>query len=163
MQSGAEAGAKPGALARARGTGQQGPGRRAPRETAGREPGRGPGTLLPGAEGALGGGGDRVAQVGEVCARDLGQAAQGVGGQRGLVGPAPVGDRGEERRVGLGQDQLPAETDAPFLTPVPNRGQPDEPALTADTLRCLAEVTGTDLADLCNTVTATAQRTFGPW
>jgi TatD DNase family protein len=58
---------------------------------------------------------------------------------------------------------LLAETDAPFLTPVPNRGKPNEPALTADTLRCLAEVTGTDLADLCDTVTATAQRTFGPW
>jgi TatD DNase family protein len=58
---------------------------------------------------------------------------------------------------------LLAETDAPFLTPVPNRGKPNEPALTADTLCCLAEVTGTDLADLCDTVTATAQRTFGPW
>jgi TatD DNase family protein len=58
---------------------------------------------------------------------------------------------------------LLAETDAPFLTPVPNRGKPNEPALTADTLRCLAEVTSTDLADLCDTVTATAQRTFGSW
>ncbi|HEY1626212.1 MAG TPA: TatD family hydrolase [Streptosporangiaceae bacterium] len=58
---------------------------------------------------------------------------------------------------------LLAETDAPFLTPVPNRGKPNEPALTADTLRCLAEVKGLDLADLCDTVTATAQRTFGPW
>jgi len=56
-----------------------------------------------------------------------------------------------------------AETDAPFLTPVPNRGKPNEPALTADTLRCLAEVKGLDLAALCDTVTATAQRVFGPW
>ena len=56
-----------------------------------------------------------------------------------------------------------AETDAPFLTPVPNRGKPNEPALTADTLRALAEVKAMDLADLCDTVTATAQRTFGPW
>jgi TatD DNase family protein len=56
-----------------------------------------------------------------------------------------------------------AETDAPFLTPVPNRGKPNEPALTADTMRCLADVKGMDLADLCDTVTATAQRTFGPW
>jgi TatD DNase family protein len=56
-----------------------------------------------------------------------------------------------------------AETDAPYLTPVPNRGKPNEPALTADTLRCLAEVKGMDLADLCDTVTATAERTFGPW
>jgi TatD DNase family protein len=60
-------------------------------------------------------------------------------------------------------DLILAETDAPFLTPVPNRGKPNEPALTADTLRCLAEVRGMDLADLCDTVTATAQRTFGPW
>ncbi len=56
-----------------------------------------------------------------------------------------------------------AETDAPFLTPVPNRGKPNEPALTADTLRCLAEVKGMDLAALCDAVTATAARTFGPW
>ena len=60
-------------------------------------------------------------------------------------------------------DLLLTETDAPFLTPVPNRGKPNEPALTADTLRCLAEVKGMDLADLCDTVTATAQRVFGPW
>jgi TatD DNase family protein len=56
-----------------------------------------------------------------------------------------------------------AETDAPFLTPVPNRGKPNAPALVADTLRCLAEVEGMDLADLCDAVTATAHRTFGPW
>jgi TatD DNase family protein len=60
-------------------------------------------------------------------------------------------------------DLILAETDAPFLTPVPNRGKPNEPALTADTLRCLAEVKGLDLADLCEAVTATAHRTFGPW
>jgi len=60
-------------------------------------------------------------------------------------------------------DLILAETDAPYLTPVPNRGKPNEPALTADTLRCLAEVKGMDLAALCDTVTATAQRTFGPW
>jgi TatD DNase family protein len=60
-------------------------------------------------------------------------------------------------------DLLLAETDAPFLTPVPNRGRPNAPAQVAYTLRCLAEVQGRDLAELCDTVTATAQRTFGPW
>jgi len=60
-------------------------------------------------------------------------------------------------------DLILAETDAPVLTPVPNRGKPNEPALTADTLRCLAAVQGLDLAALCDTVTATAARTFGPW
>ncbi len=60
-------------------------------------------------------------------------------------------------------DLLLAETDAPFLTPVPNRGRPNEPAQVAYTLRCLAGVQGLDLAELCDTVTATAERTFGPW
>jgi TatD DNase family protein len=60
-------------------------------------------------------------------------------------------------------DLLLAETDAPFLTPVPNRGRPNAPAQVAYTLRCLAEVQGLDLAELCDVVTATADRTFGPW
>jgi TatD DNase family protein len=60
-------------------------------------------------------------------------------------------------------DLLLAETDAPFLTPVPNRGRPNEPAQVAYTLRFLAEVKGLDLAELCDTVTATAERIFGPW
>jgi len=60
-------------------------------------------------------------------------------------------------------DLLLAETDAPFLTPVPNRGRPNAPAQVAYTLRCLAEVQGLELAELCDTVAATAERTFGPW
>jgi len=60
-------------------------------------------------------------------------------------------------------ESLLVETDAPFLTPVPNRGRPNEPAQTAYTLRCLAALQGLDLAAFCDTVTATADRTFGPW
>ena len=58
-------------------------------------------------------------------------------------------------------DLVLAETDAPFLTPVPNRGRPNSPAQVANTLRFLAEVREMDLADLCDAVTATAERTFG--
>jgi TatD DNase family protein len=58
---------------------------------------------------------------------------------------------------------LLAETDAPFLTPVPNRGRPNSPAMAAYTVRCLAEVKGMELAELCDALTATADRTFGPW
>jgi TatD DNase family protein len=60
-------------------------------------------------------------------------------------------------------DLVLAETDAPFLTPVPNRGRPNSPAMTAYTVRRLAEVKGMDLAELCDTITATAGRIFGPW
>jgi TatD DNase family protein len=60
-------------------------------------------------------------------------------------------------------DLLLAETDAPFLTPVPNRGRPNSPALAAYTVRCLAEVKGLDLPEMCDLIMATADRTFGPW
>jgi TatD DNase family protein len=56
-----------------------------------------------------------------------------------------------------------AETDAPFLTPVPNRGRPNAPAMVAHTLRVLAEVKQMDVAELCATVTATGERVFGGW
>jgi TatD DNase family protein len=60
-------------------------------------------------------------------------------------------------------DLILVETDAPYLTPVPNRGRPNSPAMAAYTLRYLAELKGIDLAALCDTITATALRTFGPW
>ncbi|HEV2452125.1 MAG TPA: TatD family hydrolase [Streptosporangiaceae bacterium] len=60
-------------------------------------------------------------------------------------------------------DLLLAETDAPFLTPVPHRGKPNSPWMTAFTLRKLAEIKGMDLAGLCAAVSATAQRVFGSW
>jgi TatD DNase family protein len=60
-------------------------------------------------------------------------------------------------------DLILVETDAPFLTPVPHRGKPNSPALVSHTARRLAEVKGMDLAELCTMVTATGERTFGPW
>jgi TatD DNase family protein len=60
-------------------------------------------------------------------------------------------------------DLILVETDAPFLTPMPNRGKPNSPALAADTLRCLAEVKQIDTARLCALVTATGERVFGSW
>ncbi|WP_346621697.1 TatD family hydrolase [Blastococcus montanus] len=60
-------------------------------------------------------------------------------------------------------DQLLVETDSPFLTPVPFRGRPNASRLVPHTVRALAEVTGSDLAQLCDTLTATAERVFGSW
>jgi TatD DNase family protein len=54
-----------------------------------------------------------------------------------------------------------AETDAPFLTPVPHRGKPNSPAMVAYTLRALADVKQVGVAELCEAVMATAERTFG--
>jgi TatD DNase family protein len=57
---------------------------------------------------------------------------------------------------------LLVETDAPFMTPVPHRGKPNAPSYVPHTLRCLAEVKGVDLGELCDTVTATGRQVFGP-
>jgi TatD DNase family protein len=59
--------------------------------------------------------------------------------------------------------QLLVETDAPFLTPVPNRGKSNSPAQVAHTLRALAVVKQLDVAELCGIIEATGQRLFGPW
>ena len=60
-------------------------------------------------------------------------------------------------------DLLLVETDAPFLTPVPHRGKPNTPAMVAHTVRCLASVKQVGVADMCELVTATGERMFGPW
>ena len=60
-------------------------------------------------------------------------------------------------------DLLLAETDAPFLTPVPYRGKPNSPALVAHTVRALADIKQIGVADLCGQLTATGERMFGPW
>ncbi len=59
--------------------------------------------------------------------------------------------------------QLLVETDAPFLTPMPHRGRPNASRLVPHTVRALAEVTGTDLTELCHRLTENAERVFGPW
>ncbi len=58
-------------------------------------------------------------------------------------------------------DRLLVETDAPFLTPVPNRGNSNQPAWVAHTAALLAEVRGVPAADLAALTTANARRVFG--
>jgi TatD DNase family protein len=56
-----------------------------------------------------------------------------------------------------------AETDAPFLTPSPNRGRSNTPAQVAHTIRALAAARQMDVAKLCGVIEATGERLFGPW
>ena len=54
------------------------------------------------------------------------------------------------------------ETDAPYLTPVPHRGKPNEPAFVRDTaVFAAAEVFGVGLEELAATTTANAVEFFG--
>jgi TatD DNase family protein len=54
-----------------------------------------------------------------------------------------------------------AETDAPYLTPVPHRGKPNSPAMTAHTVRALAALKRLDVAAFCAQLQATGGRVFG--
>lgn len=58
-------------------------------------------------------------------------------------------------------DRLLVETDAPYLSPHPKRGQrPNEPALIVHTAQCLADVRGTDVELLARQTTDNARRLF---
>ena len=57
--------------------------------------------------------------------------------------------------------QFLVETDAPFLTPHPFRGRPNEPYCAAYTVRVLAQLRGVSDMDLCTELANTAERVFG--
>ncbi|HUD10898.1 MAG TPA: TatD family hydrolase, partial [Candidatus Saccharimonadia bacterium] len=58
-------------------------------------------------------------------------------------------------------ERLILETDCPFLTPVPKRGQRNEPANIALTAAFLANLRAEPLEDLASASTANAEALFG--
>ena len=58
-------------------------------------------------------------------------------------------------------DRILTETDAPYLSPEPLRGRPNEPAHVAHTLRALALARGEDADQLAAQVDENARRAFG--
>ena len=60
-------------------------------------------------------------------------------------------------------DLVLVETDAPYLTPVPNRGRANASALLPDTVRAMAEIRGTDEARMCDLLWRNAERAFLAW
>ncbi len=55
------------------------------------------------------------------------------------------------------------ETDAPFLTPHPHRGRPNASYMVPYTVRAMAELTGTDLSELCSRISENTVRAYGSW
>ena len=55
------------------------------------------------------------------------------------------------------------ETDAPFLTPHPHRGRPNASYMVPYTVRAMADVTGSELAELCARIAANTVRAYGSW
>ncbi|MFZ0118503.1 MAG: TatD family hydrolase [Pseudonocardiaceae bacterium] len=66
-----------------------------------------------------------------------------------------------EAAVLVPDGQLLVETDAPFLTPHPYRGRPNEPVNLPYTVRDLAALRGQDVAELAASTCANAGRVFG--
>ena len=57
-------------------------------------------------------------------------------------------------------DMLLSETDAPYITPVPNRGKRNEPMYIPDIVRKLAEIKGVEEEAMREQILLTAQRVF---
>jgi TatD DNase family protein len=70
--------------------------------------------------------------------------------------PGPAGETARE--VPDGSYML--ETDAPYLAPVPHRGQRCEPAYVADTARAVAAMRGQSAEEVARVTTATALKFF---
>ncbi len=62
--------------------------------------------------------------------------------------------------IAIPLDRLLLETDAPFLAPVPHRGQRNEPAWVEDTAKYVAEKRGIALDELAQITTENAYRLF---
>lgn len=70
-------------------------------------------------------------------------------------------DAVREAALAQGLDRLMIETDAPYLTPMPHRGKPNEPAYLRHTAEFSAGVFGVSFERLAEVTTANARRFFG--
>lgn len=60
-------------------------------------------------------------------------------------------------------EQVLAETDAPYLTPTPERGRANAPYLLPHTVRIMARTLGVDVPTMCAAISANSERVYGPW
>lgn len=60
-------------------------------------------------------------------------------------------------------DRLHIETDAPYLSPVPHRGQPNVPAYVVHTAKMVAELKGVSEEELKSQTNLNARRVFPKW
>lgn len=58
-------------------------------------------------------------------------------------------------------DSIMSETDAPFVAPVPFRGQRNEPSFVIGVLKKIAEIRGVDEENIKKAILSNAKRVFG--
>ncbi len=85
------------------------------------------------------------------------------GGRGSFTGVLTYKNAGAVREalVAQGVERLMLETDAPYLTPEPHRGKPNEPALMRHTAEAAAAALGLELAELAARTTRGAREFFG--
>jgi len=81
----------------------------------------------------------------------------------GVTGPVTYKNAEEKRQIirQLPLERLLIETDAPFLTPVPQRGKRNEPAFVAHIADKIAEIHMTTREQIAEITSANANRLFG--
>ena len=85
------------------------------------------------------------------------------GGRASFTGIITYSNAENVREAALAQglDALMLETDCPYLSPVPHRGQPNEPAYLRHTAEFCAELFEIDLETLTHRTTANAESFYG--
>jgi TatD DNase family protein len=90
------------------------------------------------------------------------QESVALGFSVGISGPVTFKNAHENHRVaaGLPVESILIETDAPFLTPHPHRGERNEPAFTEFISRKLAEIRGIGVEEIAGITAENAARLF---
>ena len=91
------------------------------------------------------------------------QRAFAIGFYIGVTGPITFKKSGREREIvrQMPLERILLETDAPFLTPVPHRGERNEPAYVRHVAEVIASVCGQPVEEIARQSTHNAERLFG--
>lgn len=94
--------------------------------------------------------------------RRLAEVGVALGGYVSFSGILTFKNSADLRAIAAGvpRDRLLVETDAPYLAPVPHRGQRNEPAFVADTAKVLAETIGVSPGEIAAITTDNFFRLF---
>jgi TatD DNase family protein len=93
---------------------------------------------------------------------ESGQKAIAINFFIGITGPVTFKNAYDLQQVvtGLPVTKMMIETDAPFLTPHPNRGQRNEPALVRQVAEKIAELHSCSVEDIALATSENADRLF---